>query len=239
MSKRFVGLDPELQEVQRGEVARRVVEEHVLGARVRGDDLAAGRAGVPVVDGGVVLQAGVGRVPGGVADLVPQVARLQNLVRLAGDAPGQRPVGIVLDAAQELVGDAHRVVGVLAGDGEVGVAVPIQRVGVERDVGKALAGVLDDLLDRGVRHEGAACQLDLALQRRVLLRVEAIVARALAVDAGLEDGLQVLRQRLGAGDEAGDLVLLASPSSRCRPRCRDGRRRPPPSWRRGASCRPT
>ncbi len=187
---------PELQQVQRGEVARRVVEEHVLGARVRRDDGTAGRAGVPVVDGGVVLQAGVGRVPGGVADLVPEFARGQHLVRLAGDALGQRPLRVILDRAQEVVGDADGVVGVLAGHGEVGVGVPVERVGVELDVLEALPGVLDDLLDGGVGHEGAARQLDLLLQRRVLLRVEAIVAVALAVHAGLEDGLEVLRQRL-------------------------------------------
>ncbi len=34
-----------------------------------------GRAGVPFVDGGVELHARVGARPGGVGDLVPQVAR--------------------------------------------------------------------------------------------------------------------------------------------------------------------
>ena len=46
------------------------------------------------------------------------------------------------------------------------------------------------------------------LQGRVLLGVEAIVARAFAVHAGLQHQLEVLLVDLGAGDEGGDLLLL-------------------------------
>ncbi len=69
------GLGLELHQVERGEVTGRVVQEHVFRARVGSLDLAAGRAGVPVVDGGVELDAGVGGRPCGVADLLPQVPR--------------------------------------------------------------------------------------------------------------------------------------------------------------------
>ena len=88
----------ERHQVDGGEVARRVVEEHVLRARVRGADRAALRAGVPVVDGGVELDAGIGRGPRGVADLVPQLARLERLARLAVEAADQVPVAVLLDA---------------------------------------------------------------------------------------------------------------------------------------------
>ena len=71
----------ELQQVQRGEIARGVVEEHVFRARVRRADPAACGAGVPVVHGGVVVQAGIGGRPCGVADLLPQVAGLQASCR--------------------------------------------------------------------------------------------------------------------------------------------------------------
>ena len=54
----------------------------------------------------------------------------------------------------------------------------------------------------------AARQLDLAAQRRVLLGIEAVVARAFAIDAGLQHRLEVLLVELGAGDEGGDLLLL-------------------------------
>ncbi len=41
----------ELEDVERGEIARGVIEEHVLGAGVRGVDAACAGAGVPGVDG--------------------------------------------------------------------------------------------------------------------------------------------------------------------------------------------
>src|SRR3712207_8973972 len=47
------------------EVAGRVVDVHVLRARVRRVDPARVRAGVPVVDDRVVLDARVGALPGG------------------------------------------------------------------------------------------------------------------------------------------------------------------------------
>ena len=65
----------ELHQVDRGQVAGRVVDVHVLGARVGGVDPARLRAGVPVVDRRVVLDARVGAAPGGVGDLAQQVAR--------------------------------------------------------------------------------------------------------------------------------------------------------------------
>ena len=203
------GVGAEREQVHRGEIARGVVEEHVFRARIAGADRPRGRAGVPVVHGGVVLQAGIGAGPRGVADLLPQIARLDRLGDLAGlGAPEQIPVGVGLDRLEELVGDAHRVVGVLAGDGEIGVRIPVGVVDREVDVGIALLGELDHALDQVVRHMGPARGLDLAPQHRVLLRIEAVVARALAVHAGLQDQLEVLLVDLRAGDEGGDLLLL-------------------------------
>ena len=40
------------------------------------------------------------------------------------------------------------------------------------------------------------------------LRIEAIVARAFAIDAGLHHGLQMLLGQLGAGHQGGDLLFL-------------------------------
>ncbi len=48
----------ELHQVDRGQVASRVVEEHILGARVAGIDAPAVGAGVPLVDRRVVLHSG-------------------------------------------------------------------------------------------------------------------------------------------------------------------------------------
>ena len=117
-----VGAD-ELHEVERGEVARRVVEEHVLGARVgRVDPVRVGR-GVPLVDGRVVLDARVAAQVGGLGHLAEDVAGLvgvHDFVR--GDDRVGLPLPVVDDGLHELVGHADRVVGVLEEDDAVGLA---------------------------------------------------------------------------------------------------------------------
>ena len=113
----------ELQEIEGREVAGGVVEEHVLRAGIGGVDAAGVFAGVPAVDGGVELHAGVAALPGGFGDLVHEVAGavlLDGLALLDG-AGGEGAVG--LDGAHELVGDADGVVGVLEEDGAVGLGV--------------------------------------------------------------------------------------------------------------------
>ena len=200
----------ELQQVQRSQVARGVVEEHVFRAWIARADAARGRAGVPVVDRRVELQAGIGGGPGGVADLLPQFARLQRLVDLAVEPARQVPVAVVGHRAQEIVGDAHGVVGILSADGEIGFRIPVGIVGLEFEIvfGIALARELDDPVDHAVRHVGAARQLHLALQRGILVDLEAIVTRALAVDAGLKDRLEMALDDFRAGDQRRDLLLL-------------------------------
>ena len=64
----------ELQEVEGREVAGGVIEEHVLGAGVRGIDAGGVFGGVPAVDGGVVLHAGVSAGPGVLGDFAHDVA---------------------------------------------------------------------------------------------------------------------------------------------------------------------
>ena len=118
------------------------------------------------------------------------------------------PVAVGLDGFEELVRHPHRIVGVLAGNRQIGFRIPIGVVNRKRDIGIALLGELDDALDVIVGHEVTARRLDLAAQHRVLVRIEAIVARAFAVDAGLEHRAQVLLVDLRAGDEARDLLLL-------------------------------
>ena len=91
----------ERHEVQRGQIAGRVVEEHVLRTRVRALIAAGRRAGVPLVDGGVELHARIGAGPGGVGDLVPQVAGLDGLGDLAVGAADQVPVAVVSTASRK------------------------------------------------------------------------------------------------------------------------------------------
>src|ERR1700751_3524626 len=90
-------------QVGRRQVTGGVVQEHVFRARIRGADIARRLAGVPVVHGGVEVQAGIGRGPGGVADLFPEVAGLQSLRHFLVGAAYQVPVTVGLDRAQKVV----------------------------------------------------------------------------------------------------------------------------------------
>ena len=69
----------ELHQVQRGEVAGRVVDVHVLAARVRCVDPARVRGRVPLVDRRVVLDARIGAAPRRLGDLPHQLARRDRL----------------------------------------------------------------------------------------------------------------------------------------------------------------
>ena len=59
----------ELQEIERCKVAGGVIEEHVLRAGIGRVDARRVFAGVPAIDGGVVLHAGVAALPGGFGDV--------------------------------------------------------------------------------------------------------------------------------------------------------------------------
>ena len=198
----------ESQKVDRGQVAGGVVQEHVFRARVRGPDRPRGRAGVPVVDGVVELHAGVGAGPGGVADLVPELARLDGLGDLAVSAPDQLPVGIGLDRRQEGVGDPDRVVRVLARDGEVGLAVPVGVVGRELDRGETLHCVLEHALDVALRDHRFAGVPDRRLEAAVGLWIEGIGLGAVpGADRG-EQGVELLLMQLRSRNQARNLLFF-------------------------------
>src|SRR5208283_4177697 len=106
----------ELQQVDAGQVARRVVQVHVLRAGVAGGDPAGLRAGVPVVDGAVVLDARVGAVPGRLGHRAQQPLGPDPADHLAGPAGQQVEVAVVLHGPHELIRHADGVVGVLVLD---------------------------------------------------------------------------------------------------------------------------
>ena len=109
-------------QVQRGQVAGRVVEEHVLGARVRGVDRRGVRAGVPVVDRGVELHAGIAADPGGAGHLPIRSRALIGLHRPAGRHRAGVQSPSLSTARMNSSVDAHRVVGVLEEHRIVGAA---------------------------------------------------------------------------------------------------------------------
>ena len=88
-----------------------------------------------------------------IGDLVHQLARRKVLIDRSVEAAGQVPVGALLDGLHELVGDAHRVVGVLVLDrGEVLRVEPHVEAGVaqRRRLLLLLGLAPDEVLDVGV-----------------------------------------------------------------------------------------
>ena len=178
-------------------------------ARVRRVDAAVLGTGVPLVDGGVELQPGVGAGPGGIGDLLPQLASREPLGDLAVGAPHEQPLAIALEHLEEAVGDADAVVGVLAGDGEIGLAVPVRIVFRERELGDALGRELPRLLDVGLGHHGRPRLAERRAQRRVLLRISVdLLAVRSRHAAGRHHRLEPALAESRAGHEGRDLLLL-------------------------------
>ena len=113
----------ELHQVERRQVAGRIVQKHILRARVGGVDARRVLAGVPAVDGGIELHAGIAALVGGLGNPTQQVARLVAILGLAAEHVLGPPLAILLRRAHEIVGGAHGVVGVLEKDRAVGFAV--------------------------------------------------------------------------------------------------------------------
>ena len=128
-------------------------------------------------------------------------------------AADQFPFAVVENGLDEFVGQAHRVVGVLPGHGDIGFRIPIRIVGREFDIRITLAGEVDDPLDVVVRDHGLAAFPDGGLERRVLARVEAILGGAVfaggfhVLTSGQDLG-QVLLGEARAGHQRGDLLLF-------------------------------
>src|SRR5580692_1203653 len=145
---------------------------YILTARITSRDPSGFRAGVPVVDRAVVLNARVGAFPRRLRHLPEQLLRLNGLHHLAATPGGEAERAALLDRAHELVADPHRVVRVLVLDADDVLAAEVHveaRVAQDPDL-RLLAGLGDDeILDVGVvdvehhhlgRAPGGAARLD-------------------------------------------------------------------------------
>ena len=112
-----------LKQVERGQIASRVVKKHVFRAGIRRVDAVGGLAGMPAIDGRVVLHARVAALPGRFGHFAHQVARAEFLDRLAIVHIARPPVAIFFHRAHVIVGDAHGMVRILEKHGRVRFAV--------------------------------------------------------------------------------------------------------------------
>ena len=196
------------QQVHGCQIAGRVIQEHVFRAGVRPTDRAIFRAGVPVIDRVMVLDAWIGAGPCGVTDIFPQIACLDRLRDRSVGAADQFPIGVILDGFQESIGDTDRVVRVLARHRCISLGIPVGVIGREFDRPITLLGVVQHTFDIGFRDHDLLRAADRVLQLRVLGRINGVFRAAVpCLDRG-EDGVQLLLVHLGAGNDAGNLLLL-------------------------------
>ncbi len=196
------------QKVHRGQVTRRVIEEHIFGTGVRAADLTVFRAGVPGVDRVVELNARIGTGPCGVTDVLPQIASVDGLGDLAIGAAQQLPFGVVFDGLEERIGDAHGVVGVLARHRGVGLGVPIGVIGREFDRGITLFRVIQHPLDVGFRDADLFGGFDRRFQGCVYGRIERVVLFAIPCANGVKNLVQLTFVHLGACDDGRHFLLF-------------------------------
>ena len=113
---RCFGTGEKREQIQRSEIAGRIVEMEVLATRVaRRDRTRVGRR-VPVVDRCLELHPRISAFPRRLGDLSEEVASLHRAYRSPRGASDELPILVVDDGLHEIVGDANRIVRVLVLD---------------------------------------------------------------------------------------------------------------------------
>ena len=191
----------ELHEVQRGEIARRVVEEEILAARVRAVLPRGALAGVPLVNRGVELHARIAADVRALGDFAEQSARILFLARLAVGHALRPPLAACDGGIHEVVAHAHREVLVLEHHRAV-------RVAVERSIVAHLDQRPRFLLLLGLG-------LDEFLDVRVPVLERVHLRRAARLAAGFHDVRDLVvhfqeRKRPARASAAAELLLRAA-----------------------------
>jgi len=109
-----------MDQVEAGQITGGIVEEHIFRTGVTRVDASAFRAGVPLVDGGIELQTGIGTLPCTEQNFLPQVTRLDHPCGLAGCALTKRPDVVIFNRLHELIGHADSIVRILPANGLIG-----------------------------------------------------------------------------------------------------------------------
>ena len=142
----------ECAEVQARQIAGGVIQEHVLRAGVGSIDAAILGAGVPVIDGGVELQARIGAGPGRSVDLLPEITGQKLLGCFSIGAVLKFEITVTLQRPHEGVRHPHRVVGIHAAHRGVGIAIPRGVIALDVAVEIAIGETAQTLAQEGCGH---------------------------------------------------------------------------------------
>ena len=198
----------ECKEVHGRQVAGGIIEEHVLRTGVRPADRSGLGACMPGIDRVMVLDAGIRTGPGGMAHLLPQVARLDRPCHLAVCAAEQVPVGVILHRLQERIRDPDRVVGVLARNARISFRIPVGVICRKFDRFVALSRVVKNALDIGLRNGGPFRGSDRGLEALVPHRIDRIGFRTVPRLDCREYAVELALVDLRAGHYGGNFLLL-------------------------------
>ncbi len=116
----------ELHQVNAGQITCCVIEEHVFRTRITGVNPSRFGAGMPLVDGAVVLHSGVAAMPGTFSHPIQQIAGFVFVAHLVGIGnPASRPFRAFLHRLHEVIRYTDRQVGVLEQNRTVRLAVEV------------------------------------------------------------------------------------------------------------------
>ena len=115
----------ELQQIDRRQIARRVVEEHVFTARITRIDSSAFWARVPSIDCRIELDTRVCTVPCSFVDLSPKFSRIERLRNFAIGTANEIPISVGVYGVHELVAESYGVVGILTAHGVIRFTVEV------------------------------------------------------------------------------------------------------------------
>ena len=118
----------EFHEVQRCQVARRIVDEHELAARIRRVDRPGSRTGMPFVDRRVKLHPRIAAYPRTFGNKIHQLPRRMLLGRLTGGYRMRGPLAVFFHRLHEFIGRPDRQVAVLEHYTAIGLVVEVSAV---------------------------------------------------------------------------------------------------------------
>ena len=197
-------------QVQRGQITGGIVQKHVFAAGIRGVDPAILRAGMPFIDGGIVLNPWISTHPSCPGNFVPEVSRLNRLCDGPIRSPGEGPISIIVQGFEKSVGNPNAVVGVLSRNGLVGLPDPIRVVFVKHEMGESFFGVGEHPLDVSFGHRAFSRGSNGLFQHRILQRIDLYPEFPLTIRdmTGFKDRIESLSTDVGSRDHRRDLLLF-------------------------------
>ena len=161
---------------------------------------------MPVVDCSVVLKAGIGALPGGTGQTRPKIARLERFHRFPGYPFPELPASAFFHGFHKLVADAQAIVGRLAGDGVVRLAVPGR--GKDLGIGKPVLKGAQKLVEIGRRYFFGKRPAKRGGKLAVFFGVQGVSRRTTEGGGAFPHGVKVFPDDPGTGDHRGDFMLF-------------------------------